>query len=251
MAANPLGSLELAMTHFADGRACERPSEVRSMVSRLMGWEGHPETCQSCSAARALYVVNDEALCARCREQRSQRMATMESLNKVVSNRSDPASGATLVGHAIVFDSWSLDLGGFIERIRPQAANRIINEQSDIRTLWNHNTDIPLARTSAKSMRYWKDSTGVAVSVVPPSWASNHVESVQRGDVTGMSFGFRKIEDEWTMDGHIPQRDLLDMLVSEFSAVAFPAYPATDIRVGQGSNRLSWLTQWHKTRVAR
>lgn len=251
MAANPEGPFEMAMSHFADGRACPRPSEVRSIVSRLMGWDGQPETCKSCSNARALYITSGEALCAACREQRSVRMLSLDGLERHAAIRSEPAAGTGLMGHPIVFDSWSVNLGGFIERVRPQAVNRMMTQSPDVRVLWNHNSDLPLARSTARTMRYWKENVGVAVSIIPPAWASNHVETVGRGDVTGMSFGFRAIEDEWSMDGKIPQRDLLDMSVSEVSAVAFPAYPTTDIKVGGHSNRVAFLQRLHKTRMAR
>lgn len=253
MAANPPGSLELAMAQFADGRSCERPAEVRSTVSRLMGWTNHPETCKSCSATRALYIVSGEALCARCREQRSQRAATMSDVDRLARTMNEPAAGVGLVGHAIVFDSWSVNLGGFIERIRPQAVNRLITQQPGVMALWNHESGEPLARSDSPrpTLRYWKDTIGVAVSIIPPSWASNRIETIQRGDVRGMSFGFRAIEDEWSMDGPLPQRDMLDMDVSEFSAVTFPAYRATDVSVGAPSNRLQWLEKLHRNRIAR
>lgn len=244
-------SLELAMTHHADGRACLRPNEVRAMVSRLHAWGGQPETCKSCTASMALSVINGEALCSRCRQERETRVTTLDDLTRVVPIRREPATGVGLAGHAIVFDSWSVDLGGFVERIRPQASNRLMTTNADVRALWNHNSDIPLGRSSARTMRYWKDDAGVAVSIVPPKWAANHVESVERGDVTGMSFAFLKIEDEWYMDGRMPKRDVLDMAVSEFSGVAFPAYPATDLRVVAAANRVAWLEKWHRTRMAR
>lgn len=50
-------------------------------------------------------------------------------------------------------------------------------------------------------------------------------ESVRRGDVTGMSFRFSVRKDNWSRGGD--QRELLDVMLTEISLVAFPAYPAT------------------------
>lgn len=43
-------------------------------------------------------------------------------------------------GYAIVFNSDSNDLGGFVERIAPEALNGVI-EKSDVLCLLNHNED--------------------------------------------------------------------------------------------------------------
>lgn len=253
MAANPPGPIELAMTQYADGRACQRPSEVRSMVDRLLRWSGQVETCGSCSAAPALSIVAGAPLCVRCREQRSVRMVSTDDLTGL-SRRgvAETVPGARLFGHAIVFDRWSVDLGGFVERIRPQASNRMMNTGADVRALWNHNSDFPIGRSGAQpvNLRYWNDAKGVAVAIKPPSSATAFVEAIELGNVTGMSFGFRMIEDEWFMDGAKVKRDVLDMLVSEFSAVVFPAYLETDISVGVPQNRVAFLKKWHRTRLA-
>jgi len=250
MVANKQGPLEMAMTHYADGRECQRPKETRDMVSRLMGWDSHHEICQSCSHARATSVVGGEALCPMCKNQRTVRMLDTGTLDRVVGTRADPVDGIGLVGHSIVFDSWSVDLGGFIERVRPQAVNRMMARGRDVRALWNHNSDVPLGRSSAGTMQYWKDDIGVGVKIVPPQWAAHYLETVQRGDVTGMSFGFQMIEDEWSFDGKKPARDLLDIEVSEMSAVAFPAYPSTDLRVGDATRSVALLERWHRTKLA-
>jgi HK97 family phage prohead protease len=248
-------SLERAWTHDpADGgRAVQRPKEVRDMVGRIYSWEGLPETCKSCLSSRAFSVIAGEALCGRCRGERQARVLSLDDLDRVVPvERAEPAAGNALTGHTIVFDSWSVDLGGFVERVRPQAVNRLISTNADMFGLWNHEAGKPLGRHSAGTMRYWKDSTGLAVTINPPAWAAGHVESVGRGDVRSMSFGFKTIEDEWYLDGKIAKRDLLDIVVSEASAVAFPAYKATDLVVGLPSYRsIAMLSKLNRTIAAR
>jgi HK97 family phage prohead protease len=250
------GPLERAMTHDADGRACERPNEVRAMVSRMMAWGGQTEACKSCLAAQAVSVISGEALCARCKSQRDVRVYSADVLDRRAKANVEVVSGEGLRGHAVVFDQWSVDLGGFVERVRSVAVNTTIAQGLDVRGLWNHNSDLPLGRSSARTAAYWKDAAGLAVHIVPPGWAAGHIETVRRGDVTGMSFGFRAIEDEWFMDGPKPKRDLLDMTISEVSAVAFPAYPQTDIAVADSlraeqPDMIEYRRKWQRTKLAR
>lgn len=251
MAANPIGPLELAMTQFADGRACLRPPETREIAQRMLRWTTTPEHCQSCQSNQARSIVCVEALCATCRQQRAARVERFERLDTVLARRSYVESENRLQGHAIVVDKPSLDLGGFVEIIRPSALNRTLNEAIDVRSLWNHNSDSPMGRLSAGTLAIRKDRFGLATQIEPPSWAGSQMESVERGDVTGMSFGFRAIEDEWTFDGPIPLREVFDMRVSEVSPVTFPAYPDTDLRVNRGKRNVDWLQKIHRTRLAR
>lgn len=248
--------LERAMTRYGDGTACERPIEIRNTAARVMAWGTQPETCKSCVANPVVAIVGGLALCAGCRAQRSARVATIDGLSRAVMRRGEPTAGGGFRGHAIVFDKWSLDLGGFIERVRPEAVNRTLNTGHDVHALWNHNSDNPIGRLSARTMSIWKDSAGLASTIVPPAWGAKYIETVGRGDVSGMSFGFRMLEDEWQFDGKIPTRDLTDLIVKEISAVAFPAYPDTDIRVdrdvrAEAPNRVQMLQRWHRTRMAR
>lgn len=60
-------------------------------------------------------------------------------------------------------------------------------------------------------------------------------ESIQRGDVDGMSFGFRCIEDMWSKiqykDREIYKRTILEVELFEVSPCVFPAYPDSQINI--------------------
>ena len=87
------------------------------------------------------------------------------------------------------------------------------------------------------------------------------MRSVARGDITGMSFAFGALEDDWNFDEDIPVRTVVDMRVSEVSIVSFPAYTQTDIGVAQRSlagfqamqakSGLEWRRKRLKTLLAR
>lgn len=136
-------------------------------------------------------------------------------------------------GHAAVFNSLSLDLGGFREVIAPGAFAASLEQ--DIRALWNHDTSLPLGRTRAGTLTLEEDAVGLAVEIDPPSSPAgqNAVEAIRRGDVSQMSFGFIVEEESWVRgeNGDPDLRTLERINLLEVSPVTFPAYPETDVAV--------------------
>ena len=149
--------------------------------------------------------------------------------------RAETAEGAAvpaIVGHAAVFDSLSEDLGGFRERIAPGAFSTTIGED-DIRALFNHRDDYVLGRNLAGTLKLAEDDTGLSVKIEPPdtTFARDLATSIERGDISGMSIGFRTITDEWNMEDGDPVRTLRAVRLYDVSPVTFPAYPQTDVAV--------------------
>lgn len=136
-------------------------------------------------------------------------------------------------GYAIVFDSLSENLGGFREQIDPGAVERTLRERLDVRALVDHDPSKILGRTRAGTLRMHSDRVGLRVEIDPPntSTARDIVESMRSGDVSGMSFAFRTLDDEWNMQGGVPIRTLRDMTIHDVSVVTYPAYPATEVNV--------------------
>lgn len=144
--------------------------------------------------------------------------------------------GNTLGGYAAVFDELSVEIWGFREKIAPGAfADTIAND--DIRSLWNHDTNWVLGRTTNQTLRLAEDETGLAVEIEPPDTqiGRDAVVSIRRGDVSQMSFAFATLEDRWDIDDNEQYiRTLLRVKLYEVSPVTFPAYPATSIGVRAG-----------------
>ncbi len=147
--------------------------------------------------------------------------------------RVDSGEQPKIVGHAAVFDKLSVNLGGFREKIAPGAfANAI--KKNDIRALWNHDPNFVLGRNKSKTLTLAEDEKGLAIEIVPPDaqWAKDLMETIRRGDVDQMSFGFRVIKDTWEfIEGKDSIRTLQEVELFDVSPVTFPAYPQTDVKV--------------------
>jgi len=135
-----------------------------------------------------------------------------------------------ITGYAAVFNCLSEDLGGFLEKIDPGAfTESIVND--DVRALKNHNSDYVLGRNKRKTLALSEDTRGLKIDCIPPKaqWAMDYMESIDRGDVDQMSFGFRTISDRWeTIDGK-EVRTLMKVELFDVSPVTFPAYPDTEV----------------------
>lgn len=140
-------------------------------------------------------------------------------------------AGRQIRGMAIVFNQLSEDLGFFREKIASEAVDRTLREGLDVRALVDHDPSKILGRTKAGTLRLDKTSQGLQVTIDPPDTtvARDLLESIARGDVTGMSFGFRTLEDAWDEKTNPPTRTVVDMEMFDVSVVSFPAYPQTEV----------------------
>jgi len=156
-----------------------------------------------------------------------------------------------MVGYAIRYNQPSVDMG-FTEYVAPGAARSATQEGADVLALWSHDTSQVLGRTSADTLRLTEDERGVLAEINPPAWAGNYVETVRRGDVRGMSFGFRVLKDSVTEaeDGTLI-RTLEDLEVLEVSPVAMPAYPSTSVDARELRERINAQRQMSEAQKIR
>lgn len=141
-----------------------------------------------------------------------------------------------LVGYAAVFDRRSqLLFNSFYEEIAPSAFTEVLAKNPDVKALWNHNPDFPMARTSNGTLLLQQDTTGLRVEIQPndTSWGRDAYAAIARGDVDQMSFMFSvaKQGDEWKKlpDGKLLRRITNFESLGEVSPVTFPAYTQTRI----------------------
>lgn len=178
--------------------------------------------------------------------------------------RLDDADGKRIRGMAIVFNSRSVNLGGFFEYIAPEAVDRTLREAGDVRALVDHETAKVLGRTKSGTLMLKKERTGLSIAIDPPNttYSKDIQESLSRGDVSGMSFRFRVMPDgdSWDEEDGILVRTIHDMQFDEVSVVTFPAYEATSAYVSKRALQrvedhkrgasVEWLRRVHKTKLA-
>lgn len=90
-----------------------------------------------------------------------------------------------------------------------------------------------LGRTTNGTLKISEDERGAKFEIMPAadiSWHQDAMRSIQRGDVSEMSFMFRASADSW--DDSNPDmaiRTVTQASLFEISPVTFPAYPQTSV----------------------
>lgn len=145
---------------------------------------------------------------------------------------SDEDDNPVIEGYFAVFGDIYHVWDGATESIAPGAFDESVS--GDVRSLYNHNTDLVLGRTSAGTMELRQDSHGLWGRVKinkNDTEAMNAYERVKRGDITGCSFGFNieSEETEYREDGTVHWTITKVNPLYEISPCTFPAYEATHI----------------------
>jgi hypothetical protein len=140
-----------------------------------------------------------------------------------------------LSGYFAVFDKDSLDLGGFIERIEQGAFAEVI-KTADVRALFNHDSNMLLARTANRSLRIAETNVGAgffADLIEGDSLSESVAKRIERRDLTGCSFSFRVSKDRWLLQPGQTDLRIIERIGSLFDVgpVTFPAYPDTNVVV--------------------
>ena len=144
------------------------------------------------------------------------------------------AEGAPMLeGHFAVFNQEYQVCPGWVETIAPGAFASWLAARKDTKVLWNHNPDIVMGSTANQTAELREDGAGLWGRVLineKDQDAVNAHARVERGDVTGCSFGFRILrqEERWDDDGTYRTR-IQEVELYEVSPCVFPAYAGTDI----------------------
>jgi HK97 family phage prohead protease len=150
----------------------------------------------------------------------------------------DEQTARRFAGHAAVFNQRTA-IGnpltwGFYEEIAPGAFSKTLSE-GDARMLIDHDTRLVVSRVSADSLRLSQDKVGLAVDADLDerlSYVADLIVNLENKNITGMSFGFRTVKDDWetvtveTSEGDMEAelRIIREVQLFEVSAVTFPAY---------------------------
>lgn len=146
-------------------------------------------------------------------------------------------------GYASVFNSRTA-IGnplrwGFYEEIAPGAFSKTLDE-GDARMLIDHDSYYVVSRMSAGTLALSEDDKGLLVDSALDeelSYVRDLKANLRNGNITGMSFGFYVIKDEWNSETlevegadpvEVDVRVIREVRLVEVSAVTFPAYPETE-----------------------
>lgn len=139
----------------------------------------------------------------------------------------------TITGTAIVFNSLSVNLGGFKEIIAPLAITQDFINQQDIVMLYNHEEDegvLARSKFGSGSLNITVDAVGVNFSFECPntSLGNDTLESIKRGDLDSCSFAFIVGSDEvQRIENELIRTITSFKVIRDLSIVVFPAYEAT------------------------
>jgi len=143
------------------------------------------------------------------------------------------ADGSPVItGHAAVFNTVASG-GWFREQVAPGAFTDSL-KIDDVRALWNHDTNIVLGRNKAGTLDLWEDETGLAVQIEPADTGlvRDLLKSIERGDISQMSFGFQVQRATWTEEEDQDDlRTIEQVKLWEVSPVTFPFYKDTDVSI--------------------
>lgn len=136
----------------------------------------------------------------------------------------------SIVGYPIVYGKDSEDMG-FIEQIAPGAAKNAL-ERSDIRALKNHDPNLIFGRQGV-NLQFTEDKNGLKYVATPIDTRTYNdvAEEIAAGLLTGQSFGFTVLRDEWSdLDSDHPKRTITEIgEIFDVGPVSYPAYPDTSV----------------------
>lgn len=161
------------------------------------------------------------------------------AIKRKVEIRADGDESPKISGYAAVF--FREDDSGteyhiwdrYYERIHPEAFTRALEEQHDVRGLFNHDSGVVLGRTSSGTLRLMVDDIGLRYEIDPPESRADIVESIQRGDIDGSSFAFEILEEtrtENTEEDRVTY-EIRDLKLYDVGPVTFPAYASASTEV--------------------
>ena len=138
-------------------------------------------------------------------------------------------------GYGSVFNSRSLDLGGFQEIIAPGAFDGVI-ERSDVKALLDHDPKrgiLARSRNGQGSLQLSVDERGLRYEFDAPhtNLGDEVVEGLKRGDYSQSSFAFTVEDETWTKEDDGTYLRTINKIggLYDISIVANPAYTDTSV----------------------
>lgn len=151
----------------------------------------------------------------------------METRSAVL--RSAGGEDGKICGRAVVFNSPSVDMGGWREVIEPGA----LELDDDLYLDYDHDSARILGRASNGTLSVEVGHEGLDFVATPPAttWAADVAAMMRGGYVTGCSFAFRVLDDAVERIGDELMRVVKKAHVYALTVTGIPAYPETTSEV--------------------
>lgn len=157
-----------------------------------------------------------------------------ELLTEGIEVRESEDGKRTISGYAVKWEMKSVTMG-YWKRFKEQFKKGAFSESlsgDDQRALWSHDSSQVLGRTKNGTLRLFEDEIGLRFELDLPNTTlgNDAYETIKRGDVDGVSFGFSMVKEEWDeADRDNIIRSVTKAKLFEISPVAFPAYPDSQV----------------------
>ena len=162
----------------------------------------------------------------------NKRHAYFKSELKV---RAETDNEKYIEGYFAVFEQETELWDRCFERIARGAFDNSL-KNNDIRCLFNHDSGFVLGRTASGTLELRTDVRGLwgRVKINPSDTSAMDVYArVERGDISGCSFGFNPVNEEYEDRGGNYLWTVLEADTHEVSICTFPAYEQTEIQARQ------------------
>ena len=136
-----------------------------------------------------------------------------------------------LTGYVAKFGERSQFMG-FYEEIESRAFDNTLKSENNIFALYNHDWDKVLGSTRNGSLELFVDDVGLRFKLTPKAnttFMNDVRELVSSGELRGMSFGFRAMDDDWATEEGVDVRTLLEIDLREVTLTAMPAYESSEV----------------------
>lgn len=159
----------------------------------------------------------------------------------------------TLNGYAVKWEMKSHTMGWFTrfrEQFKKGAFTESLNKE-DQRALWSHDTSKVLGRTKNGTLRLYEDDIGLRfeLDLADTTLGEDAYKTIKRGDVDGVSFGFRMKKEEWDeSDPDNITRTITQADLFEISPVGFPAYPDSQVSARSEDPYKAYLEEKQQSR---
>lgn len=130
--------------------------------------------------------------------------------------------------------------GHFVERLAPGAFKRTLAEHGrSVKVLFNHGLDPAIGQRPLGVPSMIREDTEGVYAEVPlddTSYNRDLAASLRSGALSGQSFRFRPVTDEWSKKGPsgLPEVTRTEVALREFGPVTFPAYSTATAGIRSG-----------------